>query len=357
MSEDQAALSCLHPLATVIEVDIDYETHFTRAWDESQALWEADELDRWNRAAATTCNEAPRLPVDCKDDIISPSPAHSRILSKDASDVSLSVTNDPLPRDAHLPPLPDQGTSDQLPGIPDESPTTNLPASPSERPSTPRSTTSYLDGSELSDCDSIPHEGSRKRRRREDWSPEKIAREREKKRAKKAQRRQEGTFRPRKKSESQKEKKRAKRAAKMLERGGDDSNYDGPTPSGYRLPKNALRTWGIPIEIPAEYEMETASTAEGAYVGINRPVDRKWGTDDYTLEGEKRKGRTVVHWDGVYVVFFLRSPFFRLPLLPSPFSFRLDSLLGYPPARPTPSSTRRGGCWSSSPGGRTIPAG
>lgn len=214
MSESQSTSTCLNPPATIIEVDIDYEAHFNHAWDESQALWVADELDRQNRAAAAICDRAPPLPVDCEDNLAPLSSPRSRILSNTASNVSLphpaqmSITDDPLPCHTYLPPLPDQRASDQPPEITNEPLNINTPTSPSEHPSTPRLTVSYLDGSELSDCDSIAQEGSRKRRRREDAFPEKIAREREKKKAKKARHRQEGTLRPRKKSDTQKERKR-----------------------------------------------------------------------------------------------------------------------------------------------------
>lgn len=323
------------PPASVIEVDIDYDAHFERAWDVFETLWATEESERRQRAvAAATCDRSSRLfdsSFAASNSSSMPHPAPP------------FIANQPSPHHTHTPPFSEQ------PDVPSDRPAAILrdstsadspPAPPSELPSSPSSRVSYIDDSELSDCDSDPPEGSRKRKRRANWSPEKIAREKARNKAKKERRRQAGTLRPRKKSDAQKARKKVKRAAEMLAR-ESDSNYDGPTPSGYRLPKNALRTWGIPIEVPVDYEMEKASAAEGAYVGINRPVDRTWGTDDYTLEGERTKGRTVLKWDGMYVVFpSSRSPSFLAPFI----SFTM--LIGNNTiAHPTPSSTRKGECW------------
>lgn len=308
MSEDQLlSPPVLLPPASVIECDIDYEAHFARAWDVSEAIWVAEELERRQRAAATATCDGPRASDATTDPpaTTAPSPAPSYIFSD-----NLSSSSPPSPTSAAI--------DEPIPHHDDPSPHPDQPAfTTSECPPDSSSRASYFDGSELSECDSVPIEGSRKRRRRDGWSAEKLARERERNKAKKAKRKAAGNLPPRKKSDAQKARKKEKRAEEMARR-LSDGEYDGPTPAGYRLPKNALRTWGIPIEVPVDYEMENASAADGAYVGINRPVDRRWGTDDYTLEGEMRKGRTVLKWDGVYVVFlsFLSSPC-DIPLSPS----------------------------------------
>lgn len=149
---------------------------------------------------------------------------------------------------------------------------------------------SYIYSEISSDADSETQCDSKKRKRRADWSPEKIQKERERLKMKKQRQKAEGKAKPHKKSQAQKDRKKARRAEKRM---NDSDDEEGPTPAGYRLPKGALRKWGLPIEIPTNFKMEDATAAQGAYVGINRPVDDRFGTDEYTLEGELVKGRKL----------------------------------------------------------------
>lgn len=117
---------------------------------------------------------------------------------------------------------------------------------------------------------------------------------------KERKRKAEGKTRPRKRSQVQKDRKKARKAErKEAKAEREERDDEGPTPFGHRLPKNALRKWGAPIVVPTTYGMEGASAARGAYVGVDRPVDRKYWTDEYTLEGELAKGRRYQLWDGM----------------------------------------------------------
>lgn len=86
-------------------------------------------------------------------------------------------------------------------------------------------------------------------------------------------------------------------------------------PSEYRLPKHAMDKWGKPIAINTAVEMEKASAAEGAYVGKNRPVDERYGTDDYTVDRALRLGCRLEEWDGMYVFLSASNSFLYFLIL------------------------------------------
>lgn len=144
--------------------------------------------------------------------------------------------------------------------------------------------------------------GTTKRKRREGWTDDKIAREKQRQKARKQRLKQEGKAPPRKKKTPEQKalKKERKKARKAAEK---EAVPGGSVPADYSLPKKALKRWGKPVPLETTYAMEGASAAKGAYVGKNRPVDAESGKDSYTLEGEIAKGRRLIEWDGRYVRF------------------------------------------------------
>lgn len=263
-----------------IEIDVDFDAHLDHAWDVAQALWEAEEEERRRRAGVAD---------DC--------------LYGALSDCSTSPPGSPHPLSQTLPPshVPQSSTppasispsSPPLYSSPFGSDLSSCESEHSSRATSP--STEYS-----SDANSEPEPGTSKRKkRREGWSKEKLENEKQRLKKKDKRLRAEGKRR-RKRSAAQLAKKKERRRAATEEAGG-------PSTSDYQLPKNALDRWGSPEPVKTEYRMEGASAAAGAYVGINRPVDTESGADHYTLEGEIAKGRKYVPWDGMCVFSFFFS--------------------------------------------------
>lgn len=172
----------------------------------------------------------------------------------------------------------------------------SVPASPvSESPS-------CIFGSDVttaSEPDSVQQPGTTKRGRRQEWSAEKRAQEKERQKARKQKMKVEGTYVRKKKTPEQKAKKKANKRARTAVEKAERATLEGSTtPADYSLPKKAFKKYGKPETIDVTYAMEGASAAKGAYVGKNRPIDVKSGQDRYTVEGEREKGRRYIKWDG-----------------------------------------------------------
>ncbi|EIM90976.1 uncharacterized protein STEHIDRAFT_152658 [Stereum hirsutum FP-91666 SS1] len=141
----------------------------------------------------------------------------------------------------------------------------------------------------------------RSSRPREGWTEARREKEKARSKAKKEKKKAEGRLPRRRTSESQQQKKKPKRAESRREKEekAEANNKAGPWLSEYRLPKHAMEKWGAPITVNTNIEIENGSVAEGAYVGKDHPIDRKHGTDNYTMEGVLVMGCRLEEWDSV----------------------------------------------------------
>lgn len=312
-----------------IEVEVDFEAHFDRAWDAAQELWDAEERERRRTAGVPDNTAQPDYLYGALSDC-STSPPHS--LRPPSSPLGSPLPSpSPLagPSDACASLLPPQS-------IPPPSPSRSDCIFGSDLSSTSSRPASQSPSSD-SDANSEVEPGTSKRkRRREGWSPDKMAKEKARLKNKEKRQKAEGKSRPRKRSLAQKEKKRMKKQAakEAAEEAGE-----GPMPTDYRLPKKALNRWGSPEPVETAYKMENATAAAGAYVGKNRPVDAESGADSYTLEGEIAKGRKYVPWDGmcVFPLLLINYPLSlvsRIPSTPHSLVDKQGRILGMMAGRP-----------------------
>lgn len=265
----------------ILEVDVDYDAHFQRAWEVAQTIWDVEEDERRKLCLQSDDAELPQI-GHLFDGPLSPltsSPSDDSAFDSPLS----SLHSSPSTQGVSLPPEPSAR-------IPADIPTHVEPLSVPHRST--NATSHHTPGT-------TSQPSPKKRKRRDNWSQEKIDQEKRKLKAKKQKKKAEGTAPPRKRSQSQRDKKKARREREKEAR---YTEGEGPNPMDYNLPKHAFNKWGKPEEVTVDYAMEDATAAKGAYVGVNRPVDVVSGGDRYTLEGELAKGRQLVEWDGVYVL-------------------------------------------------------
>lgn len=283
-----------------LHVEVDYKGLVARAWDTAQAHWDADEEERRQARSnmhPTTMTKAP--PVGAPS--LEPTVAISAPVDA-ASIRSGTPSVDTMSIDTASVYTTSSHAATHT-GVISAAPQLSHQSKYSRSCSCPELCESDLTDSSSgfsSDAESVSRAGSRKRRR-EGWTEARREKEKARSKAKKEKKKAEGRLPRRRTSESQRQKKKLKRAESRREKEekAEADNEAGPWPSEYRLPKHALEKWGTPITVTTNVEMENASVAEGAYVGKNRPIDRKYGTDDYTVEGALAMGCRLEEWDGV----------------------------------------------------------
>lgn len=152
-----------------------------------------------------------------------------------------------------------------------------------------------LDGGELRDVVDEPTAVGQKRQRapslvdvgkgqlkkkKNTWGPKtdackKLVRNKQRAKQKEKQR---TMGQPRRRSEAVLQRVREKKALKRALR------YWVGVPSAYRVPVSCEGRFGEAIELPTNYDVSLLKKAQGAYVGINRPIGEEGEDDDYEVE-------------------------------------------------------------------------